>query len=108
MITITVTDEIGKVLMEASGEYIVGAVATHTIQEYSVAPKLGVLLAGNIPGQTHHDVIAKTAIQTAKEVAKGDNLEAAVILKKIGAELQREVKRLITEPDKFEPRELFR
>ena len=89
-------------------KYIVGAVATHKIQEYSVSTKLGVLLAGNISGQMFHDVIAKTAIQTAKEVAKGDNLEAAVILKKISAELQREVKGLIVEPDKFDPRELFR
>lgn len=108
MITVTVTNEIGKVLMEASGEYIVGAVATHKIEEYSVSTKLDVLLAGDVSGRMFPDVIAETAIQTAKKVAKGDNLEAAVILKKIGAELQREVKRLITEPDKFDPRELFR
>ena len=108
MIKVTVTDEGGKVLNETSGEYIVGTVATHKIEEYSVSTKLGVLLAGDVSGQMFHDVIAKTAIQTAKEVAKGDNLEAAVILKKISAELRREVKRLIAEPDKFDPRELFR
>ena len=108
MIKVTVTDEGRKLLMEASGEYIVGTVATHNIEEDGVSTKLGVLLAGDVSGRMFPDVIAKTAIHKAKNVAKGDNLEAAVILKKIGAELQREVKRLIVEPDKFDPRELFR
>ena len=107
MIKVTVTNEIGKVLAEASGEYIVGAVATHDIVNDKVSTELDVMMLGNVSRQMYHDTVAQMIISTAKEAAE-DDLETAVILKKIGAELQREVKRLITEPDKFEPRELFR
>ena len=107
MIKVTVTNEIGKVLAEASGEYIVGAVATHDIVNDKVSTELDVMMLGNVSRQMYHDTVAQMIISTAKEAAE-DDLETAVILKKIGAELQREVKRLITEPDKFDPRELFR
>lgn len=58
MIKVTVTNEIGKVLAEASGEYIVSAVATHDIVNDKVSTKLGVMMLGNVSRQMYHNTVA--------------------------------------------------
>ena len=98
MIKVTVTNEIGKVLAEASGEYIVGAVATHDIVNDKVSTELGVMMLGNVSRQMYHNTVAQMIISTAKEAAEYD-LETAGILNSISRKLQREIKRLLAGSD---------
>ena len=85
-------------MLEASGEYIVGAVATHNLVNNKVSTKLGVMMLGNVSRQMYHNTVAQMIISTAKEAAE-DDLETAVILNSISRKLQREIKRILAGSD---------